>query len=274
VELNRIEEIELQLLLEAIFLRYGYDFRSYARASIRRRVIKFMHSVGAQSIAEMIPGIIHDEPFFDDMVREFSITVTEMFRDPPLFLAMRQEVLPVLKSYPFIKVWHAGCATGEEAYSLAILMHEEEMAKRAMCFATDFNEAALAKARDGIYGLDKAQQFTQNYQLAGGTRSFSDYYHARYGAMAMDSMLKKNITFANHNLVSDHVFSEMHLIMCRNVLIYFSKELQERVFGLFHESLVTGGFLCLGSKESLLFSKVQGSFKEFDRQKRIFQKKY
>jgi len=270
---NNSENIEISLLLEAIFLRYGYDFRGYAKASIRRRIIQFMKMTKAGSISEMIPRLIHDESFFERMVREFSITVTEMFRDPSMFLSLRQNVMPFLKSYPFVRIWHAGCATGEEAYSLAILMQEEGLDQRGTLFATDFNDNALEKAKEGILELDNARLYAQNYQLSGGKGSFSDYHHARYGAMAINRALKEKITFANHNLVTDQVFSETHLILCRNVMIYFNKALQERVLGLFYESLVHGGFLCLGMKESLLFSKFQDKFKIIDQKNKIFQKK-
>ena len=269
---NEIESVEISLLLDAIFLRYGYDFRGYAKASIRRRIIQFMQTSGATSISEMIPRMIHDESYFQKMAMEFSITVTEMFRDPTLFLSLRQNVLPVLKSYPFIKIWHAGCATGEEAYSLAILLQEEALDKRTTLFATDFNADALKKAREGILEMDQARLYTQNYQLSGGKGSFSDYYHAHYGALAIKQSLKEKITFANHNLVTDQVFSETHLILCRNVMIYFNKQLQERVLHLFYDSLVHGGFLCLGMKESLLFSKYQDCFKVIDQKNKIFQK--
>ena len=267
-----IENMEIRLLLNAIFLRYGYDFRGYANASIRRRILQFMGNSGAESISEMIPRLIHDESYFEKMAMEFSITVTEMFRDPSMFLSLRQNVLPVLKTYPFIKIWHAGCATGEEAYSLAILLQEEALEQRATLFATDFNDNALKKAKEGILEIDQARQYSRNYQLAGGKGSFSDYYHARYEALALNNSLKKNITFANHNLVTDHVFSETHLILCRNVMIYFNKDLQERVIDLFYNSLVHGGFLCLGMKENLLFSKHQDSFKVIDQKNKIFQK--
>ena len=272
MKLNKIENIEIELLLEAIFMRYGYDLRRYARASIRRRIVQFMQIADVPTISAMIPRLIHDEPFFEKLVIEFSITVTEMFRDPSMYLSLRQNVIPLLKSYPYIKIWHAGCATGEEAYSLAILMEEEGLGTRATFFATDFNDAALGKAKEGIFDLSNVQQYTKNYQQAGGKRSFSDYYHAHYGAMAIKNALKEKITFANHNLVTDQVFSETHLICCRNVLIYFNRELQERVLGLFYDSLVNGGYLCLGLKESLLFSGYQEKFKEIDRKNKIFQK--
>jgi len=272
MKLSDIENLEIELLLEAIYQRYGYDFRCYARASIRRRILHFMHLTGAGSIAAMIPQLIHDESFFEKMVREFSITVTEMFRDPLMFLALRKEIIPRLKSYANIKIWHAGCATGEEAYSLAILMEEENLGKRATFFATDFNDSALQKAKEGIFSLDNARQYSHNYQLAGGKVSFSDYYHAQYGSMAIKSALKNTITFANHNLVIDQVFTETHLILCRNVMIYFNKDLQERVLQLFYESLIYGGFLCLGTKESMLFSKFRDKFKEIDTTNKIYQK--
>lgn len=268
-----IEHLEIRLLLDAVFGRYGYDFRGYARSSIRRRILQFMQMTGAVSISEVIPRLIHDEAYFDKMVRAFSITVTEMFRDPSLFLSLRQNIVPLLKSYPFIRVWHAGCATGEEAYSLAILMQEEGLGKKTIFFATDFNDGALEKAKAGIYELDRAKAYTRNYQAAGGKGSFSDYYHARYDALAVRSALKGKITFANHNLVTDQVFSETHLILCRNVLIYFNKKLQERVLRLFYDSLVHGGILCLGMKESLLFSKYQNRFKVIDQKNKIFQKR-
>ncbi|WP_413908158.1 CheR family methyltransferase [Desulfobacula sp.] len=268
-----IETIEIKLLLDAIRLRYGYDFRAYARASIRRRIIQFMKLTRAACVSDMIPMLIHDESYFEKMVREFSITVTEIFRDPSMFLSLRQNILPLLKSYPYIKVWHAGCATGEEAYSLAILMQEEALGQRTSFFATDFNDQALEKAKQGIFDLDNARVYTRNYQQAGGKRSFSDYYHARYNCLAIKSTMKEKITFTNHNLVTDQVFSETHLILCRNVLIYFNKELQERVIRIFYDSLVHGGFLCLGMKESLLFSKYQDHFKVIDPKHKIFQKK-
>jgi len=270
---SEIEKIEIDLLLEAVFRRYGYDFRSYARASVARRVRLFRQQSGCGSISEMIPKVLSDEAFFEGLVRTFSITVTEMFRDPETYHFLRKKVIPFLKTHPYFKVWHAGCASGEEVYSLAILLQEEGLYDRATVFATDFNDDALEKAREGVFALDNAKDFTKNYQVAGGTRSFSDYYHAQYGAIAIDKSLKKNVTFANHNLVADGVFSETHLIMCRNVLIYFDRELKDRALNLFCDSLAPGGFLCLGSKEDLAFSDVKDRFEVFDRMHRIFRKK-
>jgi len=190
-----------------------------------------------------------------------------------MYLSIRENIVPFLKSYPFVKIWHAGCATGEEVYSLSILLQEEEIADRATLYATDFNDSALTKAKEGIYSLDNIKSYTLNYQKSGGSRPFSGYYYANYDAMAIHHSLKENITFANHNLVTDSVFTETHLIFCRNVLIYFNKDLQSRVLKLFYDSLIQGGFLCLGSKESLLFSSVQDKFRIVDEKNRIYQKK-
>lgn len=267
-----LEKIEIDFLLEAIFKRYGHDFRHYARASITRRIRQFLAKSECATISEMIPKVFHDERFFEKLVCDFSITVTEMFRDPFVYRVIRQKVVPVMKSYPYLRVWHAGCATGEEAYSLAILLKEEGLYERTIMFATDFNDAALEKAKSGIYDLARVKLFTQNYQEAGGLQSFSEYYHAHYGSMAIQHALKKNITFANHNLVTDSVFGEMNFVLCRNVLIYFDKELQKRVLNLFRDSLAHGGYLCLGSKESLLFTGMQDHFRIIDEKARIYQK--
>jgi chemotaxis protein methyltransferase CheR len=273
MEKTDIENIEITLLLDAMFERYGYDFRHYSRASIERRVRQFQVKSGCSSISEMIPKLLYDESFFEIFVRKFSITVTDMFRDPFVYRSLRKNVVPILKTHPFVKIWHAGCATGEEAYSLSIVLKEEGFYDRTTLFATDFNDAALDDAKKGIYDLENARKFTANYQAAGGTSSFSEYYHARYQAMAIDRSLKENITFANHNLVTDDVFGEMHLIMCRNVLIYFEKPLQDRVLNLFSDSLVHGGILCLGTKESLMVSDVKNRFQTIDENARIYQKK-
>jgi chemotaxis protein methyltransferase CheR len=273
MEESQIEEIEVGLLLEAIHRRFGYDFRSYARASVERRVRQFLANTDCERIAEMIPRLLRDADFSTALVQNFSISVTEMFRDPEVYRLLRQRVVPLLKTYPHVKVWHAGCATGEEVYSLAILLREEGLYDKATIYGTDFNDTALEQARDGIYPADKIKAFTRNYQRAGGRGSFSRYYHASYDAAVMDPALKKRLTFANHNLVTDGVFGEMHLIFCRNVLIYFDKELQERALGLFTESLVRGGFLCLGSKESLDSTRVRDAYDAVDAKARIFRKR-
>jgi chemotaxis protein methyltransferase CheR len=268
-----IQEIELNLLLEAIFQRYGYDFRHYARASVKRRVQRILEKSGCARISELIPRFLYDEAFSQAAIQEFSVSVTEMFRDPEFYRAFRQIVVPYLKTYPYIRVWHAGCAMGEEVYSLAILLQEEGLYERSTIFATDFNEAVLDKAREGIYALRDIRQYTLNYMSAGGTRSFGDYYHAKYESAIMDPSLKSRITFASHNLATDGVFGELHVIFCRNVLIYFDKELQNRVLGLFADSLPPGGFLCLGSKETLQYSDMADRFKIVDERARIFQKR-
>ncbi|MCA9935082.1 MAG: protein-glutamate O-methyltransferase CheR [Anaerolineales bacterium] len=268
-----VEEIAIDLLLEAMYRRYGYDFRNYARASLQRRIHNFQETHKIGSVADLIPRVLGDETLFLALAGQFSIMVTEMFRDPDFFLAVRQKVLPTLKTFAAPRIWHAGCATGEEVYSMAVLLLEESLYGRATIFATDFNDEALVAAKDGIYALDDIRQYTRNYQLAGGKLSFSDYYHADYGRAVINGMLKKNITFANHNLVSDNVFSEVQVIFCRNVLIYFNQELQNRALRLFRDSLVGGGFLCLGNNESLLFSAVEKDFVVVDERQKIYKKK-
>ncbi len=269
---SEIERIEISLLLEAIYQRYGYDFRSYSRASIDRRVRKFLSSSGLATIFELIDRIIHDEPFFAKLLQSFSITVSEMFRDPFVYQALRKNVMPVLHTFPSLRLWHAGCATGEEVYSLAILLKEENLYDKSTIYATDFNDTALKAASNGIFPADRIREFTQNYQKAGGMQSFTDYYRARYDNAVMNGGLKERITFANHNLASDHVFVEAHLICCRNVLIYFDRPLQNRVLTLFADSLVRGGFLCLGTKEDLGFSNVADRFRAVDKKARIYKK--
>jgi chemotaxis protein methyltransferase CheR len=271
---NEIEELELRLLLDAMYHRYGYDFRDYARASVERRARQFFIKAGLNTISEMIPLLLHNESYFQTLIREFSITVTEMFRDPGVYQVIKEKVFPVLKTYPYIKIWHAGCATGEEVYSLAILLQEAGLYKRATIFATDFNDEALETAKQGIYHLENIKQCTINYQKGGGSESFSQYYQAQYDSIVMEKSLRKNITFANHNLVTDQSFGEMHLILCRNVLIYFNKTLQNRALDLFDDSLTAGGFLCLGNKESLLFWDKEKHYEPVEDSSRIFQKKY
>lgn len=270
---QRIADIEFTLFLEAIYQRYGHDFRHYAQASVRRRVRNILDRSSSCTVSELIPRILYDEAFFEQALSEFSITVSEMFRDPEFFRSLRRNVIPYLKTYPYVKVWHAGCSTGEEAYSTAITLQEEGFYDRVTLFATDFNAHALQQARDGIYPLNKMRDFTSNYQAAGGKRSFSDYYHAQYDSAILDQSLKHNITFAEHNLVTDGVFSEVHFISCRNVLIYFDKELQDRVLQLFCDSLVHGGILALGSKESLEFSILADRFEIVDNKWKIYRKK-
>ena len=269
---DKKKELETGLLLEAIFQCYGHDFRNYSRASMDRRIRNFLIKSGCETISEIIPKVIHNQPFFELFLKECSITVTEMFRDPFFYKSIRHRVVPLLKTYPYLKIWNAGCATGEEAYSLAILLMEEELYSRSTMFATDFNDSALEQAKQGIYALDNIKQFTENYQKSGGTRSFSEYYHAKYESGVIKQSLGSRITFANHNLATDSVFGEQHLILCRNVLIYFNKELKNRVLNIFDESLVHNGFLCLGSKESLMFTDFYENYKVIDKEWKIYQK--
>jgi len=270
---NEIEQLEVDLLLEGLHRRYGYDFRSYARASIDRRVRQFLLKKQIPHISELIPLTIHDEAIFSELIQYFSISVTEMFRDPFVYRVLRETAVPFLKTFPFVKVWNAGCATGEEVYSLAVVLEETGLSERTTIFGTDFNDEALETAKQGIYPTKAIKEYTRNYQGAGGTRSFSEYYHAGYDSASMGASLKEMITFANHNLAVDNVFGEMHLVFCRNVLIYFNRELQNRALRLFTESLVRGGFLVLGTKETLQFSDVADEYEVVDRAARIYKKK-
>ncbi len=255
------ENIELELLLKAIYMKYGYDFRSYARASVKRRVKHRLKMSNLGTISDMQRKILYDEDFFSTLLQDLSINVTEMFRDPSFYRALRERIIPELSGLQFIKIWHAGCATGEEVYSMAILLKEEGLYDKSRIYATDFDEEVLAKAKDAIYPIDKLKEYTRNYKDAGGLESFADYYSAKYEFVLLDKSLKENILFSNHNLVTDSVFGEMDIIVCRNVLIYFNRDLQNRVFKLFNDSLCQNGFLCLGQKETL---RLYGHFEDFE----------
>lgn len=268
------QDIEIRLLVEAIFQKYGYDFRNYSQAHVKRRIINRFNLSGMEHITEMIHESIYNHKFVEQLLMDFSITVTEMFRDPPFYKALREEVLPVLKTYPFIKIWHAGCASGEEVYSMAIMLREEGLYGKTQIYATDFNPVIIKQAKDGIYPIGRMKEFTMNYQKAGGKGSFSDYYTANYESAKLLETLKKNIVFATHNLVTDSVFAEVNLVICRNVLIYFDRELQDRVIRLFVDSLPGGGILCLGSKENLQFSDNYDQFNPLIAKERIYIKKY
>ena len=268
------EDIEIHLLLEVMLLKYGYDFKNYSKAHIKRRILRRVGLLGLNSVSELQYGILHDEDIFKMLLSDFSINVTEMFRDPSFYKAFRTEVIPVLKTYPFIKISHAGCATGEEVYSMAILLKEEGLYDRAQIYATDFNEVVLQKAKSGIYSINAIKAYTKNYQLAGGTSSFNDYYTAKYNSVILDESLKQKIIFADHNLVTDGVFNEMHVIICRNVIIYFNKELQNSTLNLFYKSLNNGCFLCLGTKEGIKFSDTADNFEQYDEGENIFLRKF
>lgn len=269
----RPEDIELQLLLEAIFQRYGYDFRSYSRASLQRRVDQHLMIARYKHIGELIHAILHSGEAFGALLSFLTINVTEMFRDPDFYQAFREKIVPVLRTHPFIKIWHAGCATGEEIYSMAILLEEEGLYDRCQIYATDIDKEVLEKARKGIFSVADLRKYTENYQKAGGKAALSDYYTAKYDNVLMEPRLKKNVIFADHDLATDQVFGEMQVILCRNVIIYFNRELQNRVFQLFHDSLDIGGTLCLGNKESLRFALCADQFDVIDKAQRIYRKR-
>ena len=264
---------EFKELLVSIRFVYGYDFTDYAEASVRRRMDQFMNKNKIAALEKFGTMILNDEKLFEEFVQEVSVTVTEMFRDPAFYKSLRDNVLKRLATYPFIKVWIAGCATGEEIYSVAILLQEEDLLKRSVIYATDINQKSLQIAKDGVYAVENMKSYTTNYQKAGGTKPFSEYYNSKYNSVMFDKSLKKNIVFAAHNLAVDRSFNEFQLIICRNVLIYFNQQLQNKVINLFYESLCPFGFLGIGNKESLLFSNQRKQFEEIDRKEKIFMKK-
>jgi chemotaxis protein methyltransferase CheR len=254
VETENVEALELDLLLEAVFRLYGYDFRDYARTSMRRRIANIMKQAEVRTISALQDRVLHDRAAWERFLNGISVNVSAMFRDPGFFLAFRQQAVPLLRTYPFIRIWQAGCSLGEEVYSLAILLEEEGLYDRSRIYATDINEVSLRQAREGIYPAELMQKYTQNYVHAGGQRSFSEYYTARYDLAILRPTLQRNIVFSQHNLVSDAPFNEFNVILCRNVMIYFNRGLQERTHHLFHDSLARFGILGLGSRESLRFT--------------------
>jgi chemotaxis protein methyltransferase CheR len=267
-----VEKIELDCLLEAVFRRYGFDFREYAPASLRRRVNRRLKLEGLESISALQDRLLRDPEVMQRLLLDLSINVTAMFRDPTFYRAFRDKVVPLLRTYPFARIWVAGCSTGEEVYSLAILLDEEQVYDRTRIYATDINDVVLDRARHGVFPLSKMQDYTRNYIEAGGTRSFSDYYVTAYDGAAFDRSLLRNAVLAQHNLVSDRSFNEFHVILCRNVMIYFERSLQERVFDLFHASLTRFGILGLGQKESLRNNPHAASFEEIDAAERLYRK--
>jgi chemotaxis protein methyltransferase CheR len=263
---------EFTALLGAIRIEYGYDFTDYSEASVKRRVNNFMTNRNIQTIDMLGKMILKDEELFEKFIQEISVTVTEMFRDPPFYKSLRNNVLKRLATYPFIKIWIAGCATGEEVYSIAILFDEEGLLNRTLIYATDINQKSIQIAKEGLYPLENMKQYTSSYQKADGKKSFSEYYKAKYNSVLFDKSLKQHIVFAPHNLAIDKSFNEFQLIICRNVLIYFNQKLQNNVINLLYESLCTFGFLGLGNKESLLFSDKRKNFDDVDRNEKIFMK--
>src|SRR4051812_9919962 len=267
-----VEEIELELLLEAVYRRYGFDFREYAPASLRRRVWRRVHAEGFTTISALQDKLLHDPNCMERLLLDLSINVTAMFRDPAFYVAFREKVVPLLRTYPFTRIWVAGCSTGEEVYSLAILLQEEGLYDRTRVYATDINESVLDRARAGVFPLDKMREYTQNYIKAGGKNAFSEYYLAKYDGAQFQRSLVENVVFAQHNLVSDRSFNEFNVIVCRNVMIYFDRALQDRVHRLFYESLMTFGVLGLGAKESIRFSPFEGSYEDLDADERLYKK--
>ncbi len=270
---DKVEDIEIRLLLEALFQRYHYDFRNYAQASLKRRLRQAREQLGFATYSAMQEGLLHDPAMLAKLLGYLTVQVSEMFRDPSYFRALREKVAPHLRTYPSLKVWVAGCSSGEELYSLVILFREEGLEQRTLFYATDINQEALGKAAAGIYGLERLQLFTENHRKSGGKSSLSDYYSAAYGAATFDKSLRQRVVFSDHSLATDAVFAETQLISCRNVLIYFDREFQDRALALFKDSLSRKGFLGLGAKESLRFSSHADAFTEFVREEKIYQRR-
>ena len=267
-----LETIELQLLLEGIYRQYGFDFREYAPASLKRRVWRRVQAEHTGTIAGLLDRVLHDSEVMERLLLDLSINVTAMFRDPTFYVALREKVVPVLRTYPFTRIWVAGCSTGEEVYSLAILLTEEGLYERTRIYATDINEAVLDRARAGVFPIDKMREYTENYIRAGGKRSFSEYYLAKYEGALFERTLTENVVWAPHNLVQDRAFNEFNLILCRNVMIYFDRPLQNRVHELFHESLERLGILALGHKESIRFTGFEDRYEELDAAEKLYRK--
>lgn len=266
-------DLEIDLLLEAVYRKYSYDFRHHARASIRRRILNVLSSTATPTVSLLQDRILRDREAFSTLLRQLTVPVSDLFRDPTYFATLAAQVLPILATYASLKVWVAGCSTGEEVYSLAILLDEAGLLERSLVYATDINPESLRAAEAGVYALDRVPGFTRNYQQAGGARSLADFYTAAYGGVAFDRRLKARITFSDHCLATDGVFAEVHLVSCRNVLIYFDRELQDRALGLFRDSLVPRGFLGLGSRETLRVSRHADAFDEVSREERIYRRK-
>jgi chemotaxis protein methyltransferase CheR len=266
-------EIELRLLIEAVYLKYHYDFRGYAMASLKRRMASAMTHFGCSTLSQLQDKLLHDASTFPRLLDYFTVQVSEMFRDPGYYKALREEVVPLLRTYPSLKVWVAGCSAGEEAYSLAILLREEGLLERTILYATDINTDALKRAEAGVYPLDQIALYTQNHQKSGGRSSLSDHYSTGYGRAVFDKSLRRQMVFSDHSLATDSVFAEVHLVSCRNVLIYFDRALQDRAVGLFADSLVRQGFLGLGGKETLRFSAHREAFDDLVPSERIYRRR-
>jgi chemotaxis protein methyltransferase CheR len=271
--LDHVEDLEIRLLLEALYRKYHYDFRNYAAASTKRRLKQARDKLGFTTFSGLQEGLLHNEALLAPLLGYLTVQVSEMYRDPTYFKAIRERVVPHLRTYPSLKVWVAGCSTGEELYSFVILFREEGLEERTLFYATDINQDALRAAETGIYDMERIKLFTENHRASGGKSSLSDYYTAAYGRASFDKSLRRQVLFSDHSLVTDAVFGEMHLVSCRNVLIYFDRALQDRALGLFKEALIYKGFLGLGSKETLQFSDVAASFDDFSRNEKIYQRR-
>ena len=267
-----LEEIEVRLLTEGIYRHYGFDFRDYSMPSLRRRIWKRVYAEGLSTVSGLIERVLHDPVSMEQLLLDLSINTTAMFRDPTFYLAFRRKVVPILRTYPFVRIWHAGCSTGEEVYSMAILLQEEGLYERCRIYATDINEAVLQKAKSGIFPLSTMQENTSNYITAGGTGTFSDYYTARYDYAIFRPALRENVVFAQHNLVTDASFNHFNVIFCRNVLIYFNNALQDRVQNLFLQSMETFGILGLGKKESIKYTAVADNYEEVDAEEKLYRR--
>ena len=274
MDAGELEDVEIRLLLEGLQRVYGYDFRDYAEASIKRRLSHWLAESAFATFSQAQSDLLRDPQLFASLLQGITVNVTEMFRDPAFFKAIREQLVPFLKTYPFVKIWHAGCATGEEAYSMAIVLNEEGMAGRYRMYATDIDEAVLQRAQEGVLPMAEMQGYTRNYQKSGGRASFADYYTARYDRAILSAELKAGIVFAPHNLASDAEFGEMNVVLCRNVMIYFKPALKERCLRLFDASLLAGGFLCLGLKETLDGRETRGAYQELAPGLRIYRKRY
>jgi chemotaxis protein methyltransferase CheR len=269
-----LEQIEIQLLLEAIYQHYGFDFRGYALASLKRRLWRRAYGEKLETLSALQDKVLHDPAVMERLLLDLSINVTAMFRDPPFFRAFREKVVPTLRTYPFLRIWNAGCSTGEETYSLAILLKEEGLYERSRIYATDINDRVLEQARAGRFPLEKMREYTENYLGAGGSEEFSGYYTVAGDAASFSADLREQVVFAQHNLVSDAPFNEFNVIVCRNVMIYFGKTLQDRVHELFYESLDTLGVLAMGHKESIKFTRYEDRYEALDAHQKLYRKMY
>lgn len=269
---QELEQIEIDLLLEGIYRRYGHDFRQYAYASLKRRIHGAMQLEKISTVSALQAKILHDPACMKRFLLAVSVNVTAMFRDPAFFLAFRQRVVPMLRTYPFVRLWHAGCSTGEEVYSMAILLQEERLYDRCRIYATDMDEAVLKQAMEGIFPLEAVKGYEANYLRAGGSATFSDYYTSGYGSALFRASLRDNMVFSPHNLAMESSFNEFHVILCRNVMIYFAKPLQQRVHNLLYDSLAMFGILGIGNRESLHFTPHENAYEPIDREAKLYRR--